>query len=301
MAVHDNGLGIAACDVETIFEPFWTTRENGLGLGLSICRSIVESHGGRIWATSEVGRGATFHIELPSTDEPRVPRSRILSAASQEEQSQEMEGAGGRRSLIGVIDDDPEVRGSFSRLLGQAGWRALAFASADEFLSSTPELDFACVVLDVHLPGISGLELQTRLVNRAFPPAIVFVSAQGSVSAGVEAIKAGAEDYLEKPVDAELLLAAVAKAVEHHDTKRRQTMTLGHYKQGIAKLSAREREVMEHVVQGRLNKQIASDLNIAEQTVKQHRGRVMEKLGVRSVAELTRMCEAVGLLSRFDA
>ena len=169
---------------------------------------------------------------------------------------------------------------------------ARAYASVEQFLSAQDEFEFACLVLDVHLPGLSGRQLQDKLAHRQCRPSIVFVSANADVGTSVEAIKAGAIDFLEKPVDAEILLAAVEKAFERYEANRKQVQSLSQWKERMTKLSVRERQIMEHVVQGRLNKQIAADLLIAEQTVKQHRGRVMEKLGVRSLAELVRAFEA---------
>jgi FixJ family two-component response regulator/signal transduction histidine kinase len=293
LAVRDNGRGIARGELETIFDPFWTSRQEGLGLGLAICRSIVESHNGRIWAESDPGAGTSFCVELPEA--PARPR-----AADAPPTMHRPEVASARKSsqgIVCVVDDDPAVRESLGRVLEEVGWSVLGYGSADAFIAGLPTTDVACVVLDVCMPGLSGPELQLHLLEQACAPSIIFVTGYGGVAAGIGAMKRGASDYLEKPVDAKVLIAAVGRAVERHAKERRHALALVATKARVISLSSREREVMQHVVRGRLNKQIAADLLIAEQTVKQHRGRVMEKMGVRSVAGLVRACEAAGLLS----
>lgn len=292
LSVHDSGQGIAPENLQTIFDPFWSTREDGLGLGLAICRSIVESHGGRIWAESSGSGGATFRVELPGTVQRPDSPSPVADAAIQAVRFHlDMPG---EAALVCVVDDDPAVRASLVRLLWHAGFEAHAFESADEFLASRLERDVACILLDMHMPGTPARQLQQQLTSKGDSAAVIFITGHADVAAGVEAIKSGAEDFLEKPVDADVLLAAVSKAVERFGTRIRQSRLQSNWKERAGLLSAREREVMGHVVRGRLNKQIAADLSITEQTVKQHRGRVMEKMGVRSIAELVRICDAAG-------
>ncbi|MDM0078891.1 ATP-binding protein [Variovorax sp. J2P1-59] len=297
LAVRDNGKGIAPGELETIFEPFWTSRQEGLGLGLAICRSIVESHSGRIWAESNPEGGASFCVELPE----RIERPHIAEAPSAARRPEVASACATADAIVCVIDDDPAVRESFRRLLEEAGWAVAAYLSADEFIARPPLTDVACIVLDMSMPVLSGSALQLRLLEEGCAPPIIFVTGHGEVSAGVGAMKRGACDYLEKPVDADVLIGAVRRAVERHADDRRQELALVAAKARVVSLSPREREIMQHVIRGRLNKQIAADLLIAEQTVKQHRGRVMEKMGVRSVAELVQACEAAGLLSNQHA
>lgn len=298
IVVRDAGRGIQPQDLETVFEPFWTTSDGGLGLGLAICRSIVEAHDGRIWAESNEQGGATFRVELPAACEGGNPLEALLldKGATVEPASDPKPELGLPESLplICVVDDDPAVRSALLRLLWEEGWVAQAYASADEFLAHPPS-DVACVILDVQMPGTSGLQLQQILLGMAPVPSIIFITGHADMAAGVEAMKLGATDFLEKPVDAKALIPAVTRSVERHRASQSEQRVRSEAKQRVASLSAREREILEHVVKGRLNKQIASDLFIAEQTVKQHRGRVMEKMGVRSVADLVRACETAGM------
>ena len=152
-----------------------------------------------------------------------------------------------------------------------------------------------CILLDHQMPGLSGLELQQHLAHFGAAPPVVFLTGHGDLAAGVHAMKLGAVDFLSKPPDANVLYEAVRTALAHHAAETARTRSRDASLERLDRLSAREREVMIHVVRGRLNKQIAADLDIALQTVKQHRGRVMEKLEVRSVAEL------VQIYSRLEA
>jgi FixJ family two-component response regulator/signal transduction histidine kinase len=292
-AVCDSGRGIAAEHIDAVFEPFWTARSDGLGLGLAICRSIVHAHGGAIWAEPNPDRGVTFRFELQGEASERDIRE--AGAPTAEAAPERPPQTTATVPTICVVDDDAAVREGLARLLATAGWTVTKYASASEFLERGSLADVACVLLDVRMPGMSGLELQQHLSGKGFAPPVVFFTGQGDVTTAVAAMKLGAVDFLAKPVDHDVLIAVVRKALERHARERTRALEQDASKALVSRLSAREREIMEHVIKGRLNKQIAADLDIAEQTVKQHRGRVMEKMEVRSVAELVRVCAASGL------
>ena len=190
-----------------------------------------------------------------------------------------------------VVDDDPAVRKSLWRLLRSGGYEVSAFSSAEEFLAKLEPDAAGCAVLDLAMPGLDGLSLQQRLAAREVPMPVLFLTGRGDIPASVKAMKAGAEDFLTKPVDETVLFAALRRALAHgreaRETRRRVSDARGR----LEMLTPREREVLEGVVAGRLNKQIAGDLGISEKTVKVHRARVMEKLDASSVAELVRLTE----------
>lgn len=291
VAVRDHGPGIAPEHRDAVFEPFWTARSEGLGLGLPICRSIVQAHGGRIEVLPNADRGVTLRFELPAA---AAAADAAHDAVTPAEAAAQPAAVDAHLPMVGVVDDDAAVRQALGRLLAGAGWQPAAFASAEEFLARAPLAQLACIVLDHRMPGLSGLELLQRLLPEPGAPPVVFLSGDGDAASGVAAMKLGAVDYLVKPADDQALIAAVRKALERHAAERQRRLGREASRARIGRLSARERDVMAQVLRGRLNKQIAADLAIAEQTVKQHRGRVMEKIGVRSVADLLRVCEAAG-------
>ncbi len=194
-----------------------------------------------------------------------------------------------------VVDDDDSVRASLSRLLTASGFHVEAYASAQEFLAEPKDARPGCLLLDLRMPGIDGLELQEALSNGNSSQPIVFLTGHGSVSESVAAMKAGATDFLEKPADPSDLVAAVKRAIELDARQRREAVELAELERLLETLTPREREVFERVVAGRLNKQIAYELGVSEKTVKVHRGRVMEKMEVPSLAELARLAERLGV------
>jgi FixJ family two-component response regulator len=194
-----------------------------------------------------------------------------------------------------LIDDEPSVRRSLSRLLRSAGYRVREFASAGEFLESPPQEGPHCLVLDVKMPEMNGLELQQALAqgDRSLP--IVFITGHGDIPTSVRAMRAGATDFLSKPFDANDLLAAIERALAAAHEELKQRAARSEVERRLAGLTPRELEVLRHVITGQLNKQIAADLGVAEKTVKVHRGRMMRKMQAQSVVELVRLCEEVGL------
>ncbi len=195
-----------------------------------------------------------------------------------------------------IIDDDTSVCRSLSRLVRQAGMDALTFPSAEDFLQARtgPFLDPACLVLDLQMPGLGGLELQRELASDPAPCPVIFISGNGDIPSTVRAMKQGAVTFLTKPFESEDLLMAIGEALERHRELLASISQIRSIRENIERLTDREREVMAWVIRGTLNKQIASELGIAIQTVKVHRGRVMEKMAVVSVAELVRLCAAAG-------
>ena len=198
--------------------------------------------------------------------------------------------------VVHIVEDDASMRASLARLLGDAGYELRLFASAEEFLEVVgPELA-GCALLDLRLPGLSGLELQERLVERGCLLPVVFLTAHGDLPDGVRAMKRGAVDFLEKPVAADALFGAIATALARDAVARRSRDELARLRARAAKLTQREREVWLRVVRGQLNKQIAFDLGIVERTVKLHRAAAMTKLGAASLADLVLAAEKLGLI-----
>lgn len=198
-------------------------------------------------------------------------------------------------AMVFVVDDDASVRKSLSRLISEAGYRVQAYASPEEFLARRPERGPSCLVLDVRMPGVTGLELQQALASAVHEIPIIFITGHGDIPMTVKAMKAGAMDFLSKPFAAKDLLDAIQRAVA------RDTRDLGtearddEIRSRVTRLTPRERQVMALVVTGMLNKQIASELGIGEKTVKVHRARVMEKMQAGSVAALVRLADAAGI------
>lgn len=190
--------------------------------------------------------------------------------------------------MVYLVDDDPGVLKAMTRLLEAEGMAVRAFSSADSFLRAHDPEAPGCAVVDVCMPGLGGLALQQELQRAGATRAIVFVTGHGDVEQGVRAMKAGAVDFLTKPFDAGDFVGAVRRALEHDRHERVVRSELQRIRGHLDSLTRRERQVVRHVVAGRLNKQIASDLGIAEKTIKVHRARAMEKMGVGSLAQLVR-------------
>jgi FixJ family two-component response regulator len=194
-----------------------------------------------------------------------------------------------------VVDDEFSVRQSLSRLLGAAGLNVVAFDCAQAFLERYTARVPGCLVLDLAMPGLNGLELQETLAARGRFLPIIFLTGQGDLPSGIKAMKRGAVDFLSKPVDADDLIQAVRTGIEKDRIALRVESELLEIRRRVAKLTPREYEVLRHVVSGKLNKQIACDLGTVEKTVKVHRARVMEKLKATSLAELVRIAQRAGI------
>jgi FixJ family two-component response regulator len=199
-------------------------------------------------------------------------------------------------AMVFVVDDDAPMRESLKNLIRSVGLRVELFASAQEFLrSKRPDLP-SCLVLDVRLPGLSGLDLQRRTGETGIEIPIVFITGHGDIPMSVRAMKAGAVEFLTKPFRDQDLLDAIQQALERDRKARDQRAALEELRSRFASLTSREREVMKRVVAGLLNKQIGAELGTSETTVKIHRHEVMEKMGARSLPELVRMADKLGIL-----
>ena len=200
-----------------------------------------------------------------------------------------------------IVDDDPEVRKALGRLLRTAGYPTRTFGSAGDFLAAHVENSAGCLILDLAMPGMSGLDLQQSLLTAGCPRPIVFLSGKGDISKSVRAMKRGAVNFLTKPVDVRELLAAVEEALRI-DAQARAAWTERHgVTERIATLTPRERQVLSQVVSGKINKQIAADLGTAEKTVKVHRSRVMRKMNAASLVELVKLASLAGFQSAVQA
>jgi FixJ family two-component response regulator len=197
--------------------------------------------------------------------------------------------------VVYVVDDDPSIREALASLLRSVGLEVRVFSSTQEFLESQRPDVPSCLVLDVRLPGAGGLDLQSQLVRSGIHLPIVFITGHGDIPMSVQAMKAGAIEFLTKPFRDQALLDAIQLGIERDRGRRRDSEVVRQLQERFESLTAREREIMAHVVTGQMNKQIAGDLDVSEITVKVHRGQVMRKMGAKSLAELVRMADKLGI------
>lgn len=201
---------------------------------------------------------------------------------------------------IGVVDPDDSVRTSLSRLFRSVWWLVETFVSADDLMQRIHSCRIDCVVMALHIPGVNGLELHQWMLDHGYDVPVVFLTAYGTVETGVKAIKQGAEDFLLKPADDQILLESIRQAIRHHVMATLKKRDVEEIRARYASLTAREQEVMHLVATGFLNKQIAADLGIALKTAKVHRAHALEKMGVRSVAKLVQLCVKAAILLEPD-
>lgn len=199
------------------------------------------------------------------------------------------------KAVIYIVEDDASFRKSVERLVRASGFEAVSFETADSFLAQPCIRHPACLLLDVQLPGINGLDLQQKLIERGSSLPIIFMTGHGSIPMSVQAMKKGAVDFLPKPFEAKELRSAVLKALDCDIRNSEKEAEVSRIKTLIDALTPREKEVLRWVITGKLNKQIASALGTTEKTIKVHRSRLMQKTGVASVAELVRLAEKAGI------
>ncbi|MEQ8192345.1 MAG: response regulator, partial [Candidatus Eremiobacterota bacterium] len=262
--IRDRGHGIKEGEKDKIFLPFYTGKSGGMGMGLSITKSIIEEHNGKVYAENNPDRGATFYFILPLVKEKE-------------------EGA-----VVYIVDDDLMVRKSIERLLKSEGYRLKSFISAVDFLKEETYEKHSCILLDVSMPSMSGLELQEQFKELNINIPVIFISGQNDMASGVQAIKNGALDFLCKPFKNMELLKVIQKAMEKNTTSREEKEKIEKREENFKKLTVREEEIFNLVVSGMLNKQIANKLGITEHTVKMHRKHIMKKLDASSLADLIR-------------
>jgi len=199
------------------------------------------------------------------------------------------------QSIVFVVDDDASVREALKSLIRSVGLQVELFDSAQEFLQRKRPYGPSCVVLDVRLPGIGGLDFQRKLIEAKIPIPIIFITGHGDIAMSVRAMKAGAVEFLTKPFRDQDLLDAIQLALERDRVRRERELEIATLRERFELLTPREREVLPGVISGFLNKQIAAEIGTSETTVKVHRGQLMRKMGARSLPELVRMAEKIGI------
>ncbi len=271
--VEDTGTGLTAGATERLYEPFFTTKAKGMGLGLAICRTIVEMHHGRLSVGPRASGPGHHGVPGPAARwRPRCWRAAGMTA----------------RPTVFVVDDNAGVRTSLQALFEAAGLRVVTFASSTEFLAAFDAGRPGCLILDVRLRGDSGLDLQDELRRRGAMLPIIVMTGYADVATSVRALKGGAVDFLRKPVPPKQLVERVRGAIEVDRIARQLAERRSDVTDCIARLTAREREVMDLMAVGNSSKEIAVSLKISVRTVEGHRRVVLRKMGVASAAQLAR-------------
>jgi FixJ family two-component response regulator len=278
-AVADSGTGIPNDKLKDVFETFFATKPQGTGLGLSIAHD---------------------HRDLRRHDLGREPGKRRRRIPLHPAVGQDASGMISEAPVIHIVDDDGSFRTAAARLLQASGYQIVQYESARQLLQKPPGIAPGCILLDVRMPGLSGPELQARLVAAGNLLPIVFLTGHGDIPTSVRAIKAGAEDFLSKPVAKKTLIDAIQRALARYEQVREQNLRLDALRALVASLTPREHQVFVLIVRGKLNKQIAHELGTSVRTIKAHRHAVMEKLKVQSLVEAVSIAERLGMLAASD-
>ena len=270
--------------MERLYEAFFSTKAEGMGIGLNLCRSIVESHQGRMQAENiyngakspAAGFPSGFCVRRYKSDSGQGRRGDRMSLIP-------------KKGTVYVVDDDEAVRDSLQWLLEGKDYRVRCFDSAESFLSRYDPREVACLIVDIRMGGMTGLELQDRLVERKSPLPVVFITGHGDVPMAVNTMKKGAMDFIQKPFKEDELVSLVERMLERAKDTFAEFQSAASRDALLSKLTSREAQVLERIVAGRLNKQIADDLGISIKTVEAHRANIMEKLNANTVADLLKI------------
>ena len=271
--------------MERLYEAFFSTKVEGMGIGLNLCRTIVESHQGRMQAENiyngaEVA-GCRFSFWIPVSGATNHIASKDAGVTSMSLIP--------KKGTVYVVDDDEAVRDSLQWLLEGKDYRVRCFDSAESFLSRYDPREVACLIVDIRMGGMTGLELQDRLLERKSPLPVVFITGHGDVPMAVNTMKKGAMDFIQKPFKEDELVSLVERMLEHAKGAFAEYQSAASRDALLSKLTSREAQVLERIVAGRLNKQIADDLGISIKTVEAHRANIMEKLNANTVADLLKI------------
>jgi len=289
VSVEDTGHGYEDALAQKLFEPLYTTKENGMGMGLTLSKTILLAQGGRLWAQNNQGPGGCFSFSLPiklpteKIKAPDLPEIEESSDKCMEQVSTEV--------TIFIVDDDDSFRVAIARLVISLGYVVEEFQSAQQFLQRDSYNGIGCLLVDLHMPGKSGIDLQAALNSHEYTMPVIFITGAGDTESGVQAMKNGALDFLAKPIDEHKLSMVIKHAIEVDRQGRSSFTQYIDATTRISSLTNREVQVMNLVIKGQRNKQIAFTLGISEKTVKVHRGNVMRKVSVDSVADLVRLSE----------
>ena len=268
ISVADTGHGVPDDLISQLFQPFISTKAQGMGLGLSICRTIIEAHGGHLSVASGSNGERFSHSRCHA-----LHRRPIMPA----------------EKLVHIVDDDDSVRRSASFMLKHAGYRVESHISGVEFLKEAKSAERGCVLLDVRMPEMDGLQVQQEMAARGIDMPVVILTGHGDIAVAVKAMRGGAVNFIEKPYEKEELLRAIEEAYARLDRSHDRDMKAGEAKIRLASLTGRERDVLNGLVAGYPNKTIAYDLGISPRTVEIYRANMMEKLRVRSLSEALRI------------